>query len=819
MADDRVHVRVGGQPWRTDPENVQSVQQAGGKVISEQEAQQGSQALSDLSYVDENWGSAGKFGMGALSGLTLGMGPGALAAAGLVNPGHLGAAQESGLYTAGDVAGTALPAFLSGGESLGARAAAMTPAGLLGGLGTASERFAAGLFGNSAGLLGRMGSQPIKMAARGMTEGALINMGHTIGDGLLTNKPLSAEALAASGADGALFGGLMGAGFGTVGSLGGMAVDSLGSITKNMAGRGAKGLGTMAKSVGIDELGPDIGVAKTKMGQIGEILHDNGSSFGDSVQGKLSATKRYIEIHEVARKEAIEELGRDVTGAIESLEKRLAPRLNAEVIAPVVGTPQEAWANSSVKSFLKSLERTETKVAPVVEEGIHIPSERTKVESLKVKGGLGGEPVFKESPEINRPGTDLPGYQASEPMTWKKVIQARDQLASGDSGIFKTEILNLLDSEIRAAMESAGMTPGVEGVAEKYTAATTGIKLARELEGHLGKKASAALMSSGGPVSARDVGTFVGMTAIGHPMSGLAWLSAKGIGNKMMGRYEPWMAQMAYNNTFGTKAAAATQNMQSKIGESLRSYFKSTAKSASKVPSKAAIVDHVEKAHKEPSAKERMDRKGFEDTASRAEQLMSRNHQDKVQQYLESMHQAGYQELAAAMMGVNQRAIQYGMWITPPRQVTKGMNSLRPMPVSKVPTLQEYKFMRGMKGINKGPLGVLEDMKDGKVSRDQVQAMAYVYPEAAQYMAQTFAEEVVAMKTRGDTLPMDKITNLAMALNAPIDRTLEADYVSAVQVSLNAPPADKPPPTPDSPSGGMTIDKGMMTPLQTITFA
>ena len=75
------------------------------------------------------------------------------------------------------------------------------------------------------------------------------------------------------------------------------------------------------------------------------------------------------------------------------------------------------------------------------------------------------------------------------------------------------------------------------------------------------------------------------------------------------------------------------------------------------------------------------------------------------------------------------------------------------------------------------------------------------------------------MKTRGDTLPMDKITNLAMALNAPIDRTLEADYVSAVQVSLNAPPADKPPPTPDSPSGGMTIDKGMMTPLQTITFA
>ncbi len=350
-------------------------------------------------------------------------------------------------------------------------------------------------------------------------------------------------------------------------------------------------------------------------------------------------------------------------------------------------------------------------------------------------------------------------------------------------------------------------------MAEKYTAATGGIKLAKELEGHLGKKAASALMSSGGPVSARDVGTFVGMSAIGHPMSGLAWLSAKGIGNKMMGRYEPWMAQMAYNNTFGTKAAAATQSMQSKIGESMRAYFKS----ASKVPSKAAIVGQSEK----NVSNGRMDRKGFEDMASRAEQLVSRNHQDKVQQYIESMHQAGYEELAAAMMGVNQRAVQYALWTAVPRQATKSMNSLRKQPASKAPTLQEYKQMRQCKGISKGPLGVLEDMKNGSVSRDQVQAMAFVYPESAQYMAETFGREVVAMKTRGDFLPMDKITNLGMALNAPIDRTLEGDYVNAVQVALSAPSADKPPPTQDQPSGGSIgqIGQALMTPLQTITMA
>ncbi len=808
------NVRIGGLPWKADQEQAQAILAHGGKVISEPEAQEGTAARNDLSYVDENWGSAGKLGMGALSGLTLGIGPGLLASQGLINPGHLGAAQESGLYTAGDMAGTALPAMFTGGESMAARAARMTPAGLMGGLGSASERFAGGFLGDSAGLLGRIGSTPIKMAARGATEGALINMGHTLGDNLLTNKPLSAEAFAASGLDGALFGGLMGGTLGTVGSLGSMAVDSLGNAAKSVAGRGARGLGTIAKSVGIEDFGSDLAVAKTEMGQIGEILHKGGSSIGDSTSGKLSATREYLGVQNAARAEAVTELGRDITGSLETLEKRLPERLAADVIGPVRGTPNEAWASSAVKSFVKSLERAEAPVSAVVVEGIHIPGEKT-VTKAKLPGG-GVHVTESLSHEINRPGTNLPGYQASEPLTWKKLIQARDQLAEGQGGAFKTELLTAVDSEIRAAMESAGKTPGAEGIAEKYAAATASIKLAKRLEEGLGKKAATALMSSGGSsVTARDIGTFAGMAAIGHPTSGLTWLASKGIGTKLMGRFEPWMAQMAYNNTFGTKAAAATQSLQSKVADSLKSYFGG----ASKAPSKAAIVHNAEKAEKR-TKEPPMDRKNYEALASRAEQLVSNNHQDKVKQYLESMHAAGYAELAEAMMGVNQRAVQYMMWTAPPRQATKGLASLHKTTVSKVPTLEEHRHARQFKGVSGGPLSLLEDLKNGTVSRDQANAVAFVYPEAVGSISMELARVVADMKSRGDSLPMNKITNLAMALNAPLDRTLEGDYVAAVQSSLAAPDPSQAKPPSQQHSGGTIGQAGMalMTPLQTITI-
>ncbi len=821
-----------GLPVQTsDPQLAEQYSGLGAKAIGQAEAEQGVKASKDLSYVDQNWGTAGTLGMGALSGLTLGMGPGALAAGGYLDPGHLEAAQTSPWYTAGDVAGTIAPAMASGGIM------GLTPAGLMTSAGSLSERVAGGLFAES-GLTGRMGSMPLKMAARGATEGALINMGHAIGDNLIQNKPLAAEAIASAGLDGALFGGLIGGTLGTVGAIGSRAVEGMGSLGKGVLG-GSRGHGLILGELGMDAeaAGSRAGGVKGTLREAGEILEKGGSSIGDSTTGKLAGVKKALAADVAVREEAINELAAQAPTMQPNIE-RLQKRVHTDVLLARVGTPTEARAAKAVADweaefFNKSQEKFTAKVPS--EALPDTPPEYAleyKRGSAKV-GSKPGEYVPKEvAPAIK--GETLPGYENTYGFTehtahdWKSLVAARDHLAESikgtshnpllaDTNTIRREILNALDSEIVSSMEGAGkLLPDLKGVAEKYIASTQSIKLAQELEANLGAKASKAIMSSGPSVTGRDLAWALTGSSLGHPAAAISFLAGKGIGRQLQGRLEPWMAQMAYNNSFGAKAASATQSMQNKIGESLKAYFKA----ATKAPSKAAMVSKSEGPKSSAAAKSKSDRKSFEEMATRAEQLLSANHQDKVKRYIESMNAAGYTQLAEAMMAVNQRAVQYLTWTTPPRQATKAINSLRKMPVSKVPTLEEYRHKRQTEGIMRGPLGLLEDLKDGKVSRDQVNAVAFVYPESVNFIAETFAQEVVAMKERGDFMPMDKITNLGVALNAPIDRTLEGDYVAAVQTALNAPPADKPEESHEAQSGvkiGQT-GQALMTPLQTISF-
>ncbi len=813
------HLRdAAGQPVQTtDPQLAAGLAGLGDKPIGQAEAEQAAAASKNLAYVDQNWGAAGKLGLGAFSGLTLGMGPGLLG----MDQGHVNAAQTSGLYTAGDIAGTVLPGILSGGESFFAKGLAGTPAGLMSMGGSLAEKLAGGLFGESAGVLGKLGSAPLKMAARGATEGALINMGHTIGDNLIQNKPLSAEAIAASGVDGALFGGLIGGTLGTVGSISSHAVESMGAFAKNVVGKGVKAQGVVGKSLGmgadeIEALATKEGGVKGGLRERGEFLEAHGSSIGDSVGGKLAASKKGLEVHTAIRNEAIKELTEQAPTMIPTME-RIQDRLQKDLVLPRSGTVNQARAQGALDTFWKDFEQIspQKEILPV-----SVP-EKTKV----VKDFVPGKGANGFAKEVDRTVVEAPGYEImgmkypGEPPSWEKLMHARDQLSESitgtahnpllaDSNTLRREILNALDSEIRAGMEGADGLAGLEGISKKYAAATQGQLLARELEANLGKKAAQSLMSTEPYVSARDIGTWVGMSAIGHPASGAAWLAAKGTSKILQPKVESWMAQMAYNNSIGSKAAQATMNIKGQIGSAIGKFFKATGKAPYNV---AKVVN----AEKKSAEKSKDHRKEFEEAASRAEQLMSNNHQDKVRRYAESLAAEGYKDLAGAMMGVNQRAVMYLIQNANPRQGTRGVNSLRPQPVSKVPTLHEHKWGRMFKGVSEGPHAILEGLENGSVSRDTVQAFKYVYPELhAEFVSQA-VENVYAMKTRGEYLPMDKIINLGVALDAPIDRVLEAEYVGECQMALNSPPADQPPPPQPAPPTIMAIDQtGLLTPLQ-----
>lgn len=797
MPDTETYVRHGGLPWKvTDTEQLQSLTNAGATPIGKQEAVEGSKAINDLSYVDQNWGVPGKLGMGLLSGLTVGLGPGALAQAGIVDPGHMAAAQTSPWYTAGDVAGMLAPAVLSGGESL----LAYSPAGLVGRLGTASERLAGAVLGDSAGVLGRLAGTPLQMAARGATEGALINLGHTVGDGLIQNKPLAAEAMLASSLDGALFGGLIGGTLGTVASLGSEAVRAAGNYAPKVAEKvGLRTTGLAAKAVGLE--GDALEAAESSAGGIkgevkarGEYLHKGGSSPGESVQKQLQGVRNAAEVDTAVRREVLDELNKHPMAEAPTL-RSVVERMKTELVLPEVGTPNAAVKLAAIDSFANDI------------------SKATKL------GGSG-----------------------EEVLDWEKLIRSRDQLASrvdsrkpinvlaADSNSVRREILNVLDSEIDAAIRGAEKTvPSLQGLGDKYASSTQGLKLAAEMETDLGKALSRKLQTTEPTISAKDWGAIAFGTALGHPLPALTYTVGKGIGRMAAQKLEPWMQSMAYNRLVGTKAAGATLDAKAKVSSGLKTFFKAAAPA----PYKAAQTYRAEsKASTYRGNSGGPDRKSYEQMATRVEQLLSENHQTQVKKYTDLLTQQGYGELAQALMQVNQRAVQYALWNMPPRQGAKSMSSLRAMPVPKGLTLEEFGFDRKMKGITQ-PLSLVEDLQSGKVSRDAVEAAAYVYPEVwgpNGLVANTAAEQIADMKAEGKFLPMDKIVTLSVALNTPLDSTLTDEYIGEVQMALggglssggasaNAPPPNLQPESGSNPGpSGPPIMAGLMTPLQQTTM-
>lgn len=801
-----------GNPRRVEgPDAAESVHRFGASPIGRDQALAEQRASDNLSYVDKNWGTLGTAALGVGSGLSLGLLPGLLSKWGLADPGHISAAQASPWYTAGDVAGTVAPALLSGGESLALR---MTPAGLMGAAGSLSERVAAGLMAETPGLMGRLGSAPLRMAARGATEGALINLGHTVGDSLVQNKPLAAEALLASAQDGALFGGLLG---GSIGSLGVAAEEGLGGLRKGLGKVSGGNTSRIAKSLGVstDELSAieakgGAGAVKDFYKRSGDILESSGSSIGDSASGKADAVRKYIKTQEAVQSDVITNLTKfapetspTVDRVIARIETDLSPKLMS-TDGPLVQREIENVSNR-IRSLSEIQKLDEVKV-PATK-----PLSKAEFEAKQT-----GPTHLRESYETYKSNLDQ-GYTirggefpVTKP-TWEAWSQARKDLAQSLTGPLKQDILNAVDSEIRFAMEDAAKLSSMkelEGLADSYGAASQNLSFAAQMEANLGKKVAESMLTSTSALTAGDVGNAVGMSLI-NPFVAAGWLGTKAVNRMVSRRMEPWMAQMAYNNMLGVDAASATTTARNKIGSSIKKFFKNSTKE----PVKAASAYGYEK---RPQSEEHS-RKSYEASSARARELVSQAHQDRVNRHLNRLVAQGYADLAGAMAGVNAKAVQYLLWNMPPGNFGKQLGSLRKKPLSIAPTLQEYKFNRIHKAVT-NPFSILEDLEKGSVSRDAVGAIKYVYPELHTELVNTATEQIYELKAQGKYLPLNKISELSIVLDAPLDSTMESEYINAVQVALNTPSPEEleanPPPQPPMPLQAGMQAQGLMTPLQ-----
>lgn len=844
MAGDRSRVVAhaiddAGNAVALEDQQLGDAQAAGFRPISATEAAIRAQADQNANYVDQNYGTLGKAALGAVDGATLGLAPALAVRGGLLDAGHLDAARQSGAYTAGDIAGTLLPAFLSGGSSLEARGAAevggssisralagATPAGMLGEAGGLAERLV-GSFLPEAGLMGKGSREAIKMASRGAAEGALMNLAHTASDYIITNKPLSAQALLASGAEGALFGGVAG---GILGGGAALAGSGLESVSGRVLGATARGgerkagvalgrvgitdaeMGTIAKGDSLfgesavkanAEHGPFVGALK----DVNDLLQKAETSYAAPTSHIREAVQKTVAHQETVMESALKELG-EVRRPGEAPLQRLMKRFDTEEAIMYRGTADQTDAAAIYKGLRRDLAGPPAKAftgkAPA--EYVSQKTSNTADYAAVMAKNEAGHASYKEAlaeheAEKLAHGTErLGGMQTWEDWAKNRTILADRAAKGGDSlkGQIYKSALNAFDDEF----QKAGNAVNSEAFG-KYKSAATSKRVGDVLINSTGKKlASEAARGNPLHLTATDGGT-LGMGAIlGHPMGAAGVVLSRKIVSHVQDKLEPVIAEYAARSALGASAGAATATAGNRIKGALKNFMTGVRVSSEKA--------NAEEFVKPPKLSYSM--KAYQQQMDLADQLTSAAHQAKVRETVQAMAQAGHGELGNEMLQTYGRAVAY---VNQNKPKTKGTGSLtKPLKLLS-PDTQGMKFMRQFLSM-RDPVGfVVDGLDKGNLSRDGMNAIQNILPDFhMEFIVKPAMEIALQMRQEGKYMPADKLALLGCAVNYAVDSKLNPDFIAEVQQGLAA--NKQPPPAPGGNGPPPVTDiSSYQTPLQT----
>jgi len=788
-----------------NPVALQEHQLAGASAlqpVTQQQASQLTQRGKDADYVDQNYGTAGKAGLGFANGLTLGLGPAALSHMGMLDQGHLEAAQETGAFGVGDVAGMLAPAVLSGGESLGARSVIGkalrygTPAGLMGEAGGVAGRLV-GSFLPEAGLMGKVLAPTLRMAAQGATEGSLINMARTASDDIIQNKPLAAQALLASGAEGALFGGLTGGILGGATALAGSGVSALGRRSASaLAGKGDEAAIRALGHVGADA--SDVARMKAAGELTGEggavhryydALQHGGESYASEPSAIHASAKKSAEHFATIESEATQQLQKEHPNSMPEA-RRVGARIESDVMVKFGDQLETDQAAKIVKQLRRELEGTSVKA-----EG---PVKPTVPESPTSRGQWEAYRVAKDAHE------NLPTNMSGGLKTWENWTVSREQLAdraSKASGI-KQEVyntaLNAFDSELRTAMEAAD-----PALASQFSAAAVQRRTASELVG-MSAKGAASRAARGDPL-ALNVGdaTTAGFAAFtgANPLVAAGIIAGKKAFQYASQRMEPVIAEYAARSAMGAAAGHAVASVGQRVSDGLKVFMNGGRRLGINAESGAA--------HDSSTRKLSYSMKSYQAAMDMADELTSANHMAKVREMAQSLTAAGHPELGQEMAETYGRAVAYIKHNQPKSGKEHSAGKLTKTPKALSPSTQGMKFMRQMRAAT-NPLSIIDDLMDGKVSPDAVATVKYIAPDLHADIVYRAQQQIMTNKEAGKYMPADKLAMLGTVLDAVVDSSLEPSFVDAVQQGLAANKAP-PPKTPPAPN---TDTSSYQTPLQ-----
>lgn len=764
-----------GKPEKLIGEDAIRVAGAGGaKFITPQEASARAYDDQEQARVEAEFSAPERFGLGALDAVTLGAaGPLMMGAVGALGGDAASAGRDLAAIrgtTAGQLgygAGVIAPALL--GDEAGLLGA--TPMGALGRLGGGVERFAAGVLPETVGVLGSAARQSVALASRGAVEAGMLNMSDTASDAILRNKPLSAQALAGSFTNGALMGGIVGGGIGAV--LGGVQGAAANRMTRSLS-EAADELGASATAG--RELTVKEAYTLKSLGATGEDIQrikSSGQSFKEALEGYGAVIEsKGGRIADIGKPDRVARMAKET--AAESYQQRLAAAREFDRVAPGAAPDLERirvrLADMAQEKFAGTYEYKDVVRA--------IRREHSKLQSLG------------EQPGIER---------------W---VKSRDQIAeslTGTSGLQKTvrsEILNIIDDEIRNAMQGPlVVTSEAKAAAKAYAGATAMQRAAEELETMAGRKLQAAFQGSSGFVTGGDLAAGAGITALGHPVNAAGYVAARSLGRAAQRYIEPFLVEWAYRSAVGSKAAAATRTAQETVSSAVKDFFKSGQKAAGRGVSVAARATAVSG---KPST-----RKEFDKSMETTRDLLSPMHRERVKQFVAKMEAAGQAAMAENLLMTYDRAAAYLRHNLPVDNSTTGLGK----PAKSLWLSQKEEQFNDLRQAVEDPMGTIEGIGDGTVTREQMLAIKYVYPDIYTEVVTNVAQEVAAMKERDGWLAPDKVVRLGIVLDAAVDETLESSYIGAVQASFAPPPEPQQGPPADQTVMGPDT-QGMLTVAQ-----
>lgn len=631
--------------------------------------------------------------------------------------------------------GIAVPAVLSGGESLAAKAIAgpleaTTTAGKIAGEGI--EKLVEGRIRSKAA------KEIVKNATSMATEGAIFGAGQAVDEAALGKAPLNAQTIVAGVGPGAMLGGLGGGVIGGVKAVAPIVRKGIEPITDKLAA-GAKNL------VDPEQAALELyGIKPSKAMELEQRLpgftkelpnfaiNEHELAFNPTAEGLIAKNK-----------EVIEKTGEKIGNLVKTLDEQSA--LHSEVL------PTNYQVASRLEEILDGYRAkfadTEGMSAAKLKE---LKGFQKDIESL-ARGGA-SEKISLERINNIRKAYDLEAYVGggSTEKFKSKVAQA-----------FRRELRDVIDTAATKISE-ASPDANMKLLATDLKAANRTFAIAKVLEKTLPKKLNqSAAVSLMDLAKGAAVGTLTHSTPLGIAASAVSKFA------KSDARRSAVILADIYNQSKGVTNA---------IKDSVSNFVSKTAKPVKQLSLKSLVnsgfaVDYSTK------EKPKNQKEAFKNVQTNL-QALDQDSDLLIDRLAKSTarYSSAAPVIAQETHAALSRAISFLQDKLPKDPATPTMFPKDYMPSS----IEMAKFERYMQAVEH-PLTVLDDVQKGTLTREHVEALKAVYPDIYTELQQEVLQQVAE---QGMDMDFNKKMQLGILLDIPTDASLIPTNIAGLQANF-----------------------------------